>query len=189
MIGLSTKRAAIVIVIATAGTVLLTGCGPTQRAGAAGGAVPSGPAATAGAGADTGSAVRPVGGGSVPDPCALITENDATAAIGKPSGPGVPGGTADVPQCVYGDGVLIIVVDNAGKDGYDSNHSSLTLGPAGSWQDVSGVGDGAFEVNGGPTALVYFYKGTTQVEIILHGTLTAPIDAAIAVARAAAARA
>ncbi len=185
MTGLGIRRAAILVTIAAVGTAGLTGCGPTKPAGTTGAAAPGGPATTSG----TGSTAPPPGGGNVADPCALVTQDEATAAIGKPSGPGVPGGTADVRQCVYGNGVLVVDIDGTGKDGYDSNHSALTQGPAGSWQDVSGIGDGAFEVNGGPTALVYFYKGTTQVEIILQGSLSAPTDAAITVARAAAARA
>jgi hypothetical protein len=43
--------------------------------------------------------------------------------------------------------------------------------------------------HGGPVASVEFYKGSTLVAIILSGSGTsAPVDAALAVARAAAAR-
>ena len=65
----------------------------------------------------------------------------------------------------------------------------MTGGPAGSSREVSGVGDAAFEVSGGPSAIVRFAKGTTLVEIILQRKLSAPADAAITLATAAAGRA
>jgi hypothetical protein len=109
--------------------------------------------------------------------------------IGAAAGPGVPGGSSDVPQCTYGNGALIIDASSQGKAEYDSRHGGMTGGPAGSSREVSGVGDAAFEVSGGPTAIVMFAKGTTLVEIILQGKLSAPADAAITLATAAAGRA
>ncbi len=182
MITSNIRRAALVVVIAAASAGLLAGCGPAKPGVGGGAPAGNGPAAAAG----SGSRAAPAAGGRLPDPCGLITDDVATTAVGKPAGPGVQGGTADAPQCLYGNGALIIAVDNTGKAGYDSNHSSLTLGPPGTWQDVSGIGDGGgFEVSGGPTALVYFYKGSALIEIMLQGDLTAPADAAIVVAHAA----
>jgi hypothetical protein len=174
------RRIASAFLMTAAAGMLLTGCKTASTA------APSG----TGAGADPTTAAAVAGAGKAPDPCSLITEADATTAIGKDSGAGVPGGSADAPQCIYGDGALVVIVDQRGKAEYDSNHDAMAAGGS---QDVSGIGDGAFEVSGGPTALVYFYKGSTLVEIMLQGNLQdglkAPADAAIAVARAAAANA
>ncbi|HEY1485629.1 MAG TPA: hypothetical protein VGF84_05975 [Micromonosporaceae bacterium] len=170
------KRVATAVLIAAAAGTLLAGCKTATSAAPIGHPAKPGTAAAA-----------PAAAGKAPDVCSLITEADATTAIGKDAGPGVHGGTADAPQCSYGDGALIVVMDQRGKAEYDSNHDAMA---GGGGQDISGIGDGAFEVSGGPTALVYFYKGSTLVEIMLQGNLQdglkAPADAAIAVARAAA---
>jgi hypothetical protein len=170
------QRVTVAVLGTTVAALLLAGCGPVALAG---GARSPNAAGTGGAPA----------GGAIPDPCSLVTEEEATTAIGQPAGPGVAGGgSAEAPQCMYGNGALIVIATNTGKAEYDSNHDAMAHGPAGSAQDVAGLGDGAFEVSGGPTALVYFYKGQTLVEIMLQGHLTAPADAAITVARAAATR-
>ena len=39
-------------------------------------------------------------------------------------GPGVPGGSSDVPQCTYGNGALIIDASTQGKAEYDSQHAA-----------------------------------------------------------------
>jgi hypothetical protein len=174
------QRVTIAVLSATVAAVLLAGCGPVGLAG--GPAKHPNPASNPGTG-DPGSPA----GGAIPDPCGLVTEDEATRAVGQPAGPGVPGGgSAQAPQCMYGNGALIVIATNTGKAEYDSNHNAMA--PAGTSQDVSGIGDGAFEVSGGPTALVYFYKGATLVEIMLQGQFTAPADTAITVARAAATR-
>jgi hypothetical protein len=174
------QRMTIAVLGATVAALLLAGCGPVGLAG--------GPAhkPDAAGNAGTGGAGSPASA-AIPDPCGLVTEDEATTAVGRPAGPGVPGGgSAQAPQCMYGNGALIVIATNTGKAEYDSNHQAMA--PAGTSQDVSGVGDGAFEVSGGPTALVYFYKGPTLVEIMLQGQFTAPAEAAITVARAAATR-
>lgn len=185
MTRLSARRVTAVVLIAATGSMLLAGCRGTASAGTAGGPLPAGrpTAATT----DTTPAAAATGGGNPPDACGLISEADASTAIGAPSGPGVANGSPDAPQCLYGNGVLIIDVVTAARADYDALHSTMTVGPAGSWQDVSGLGDAAFEVSGGPSALVYFYQGTLLIEIILGGRLAPPVDAAITVARAASA--
>jgi hypothetical protein len=97
-----------------------------------------------------------------------------------------PGGTS---QCVYGDGGLVITVTDAGKTLYNTQRQAITAAPAGTWSDISGLGDRAFEAHGGSESSVSFYKGATAVTITLAGsTLQAPTAAAIAVAKVAASR-
>ena len=175
MIELKVSRLAIAGLIAATAGVLLAGCGPVPSAGpAVAGRHPGGAAAA---------------GATAPNPCSLVTEAEATTAIGAAAGPGVPGGSSDVPRCTYGNGALIIDASSQGRAEYDSQHAAMTSGPAGSSREVSGVGDAAFEVSGGPTAIVMFAKGSTLVEIILQGSLSAPADAGITLASAAAGRA
>jgi hypothetical protein len=84
---------------------------------------------------------------------------------------------------------LIITVTDQGRTLYDTERQAITAAPAGTWSDISGLGDRAFEAHGGPESSVSFYQGSTAVTIILTGsTLQAPTAAAIAVGKVAASR-
>lgn len=130
-----------------------------------------------------------------PHACTVITEQEATTALGADKGaglesaPGVPG----VGNCVYGAtmgaGVRLAVdASGVGKAIYDGERSSY---PAGSRADVPGVGDAAFEITTSTSQVTaYFYKGGTFVSITLDtGATTGPLkDKVVALAAAAAGR-
>ena len=119
----------------------------------------------------------------------VVTEQDASTALGAPAGPGesavVPGGS----RCIYGKGALIASTDAQGKTAYDKGRAAIRSAPAGIWALVSGLGDGAFVTHGGLIASIEFYQGATMVSIILSGSAPPPpTTAVLTIARAAAAR-
>ena len=166
--------------LTAAGYLLLAGCGSSGSADNATGSATNSATTTAGpAAASTGAT----------DACTLVTEQDASTALGTTSGLGKEAGSSHSSQCVYGDGALIITTDDQGKTSFDTQRSAITAAPKGSWKDISGVGDRAFEAHAGPEVTVTFYKGTIMVSIILSGSSPhAPTSAAIAVAKSAASR-
>jgi hypothetical protein len=120
--------------------------------------------------------------------CTLVDELDAATALGTTAGPGTEKTTTHSSQCVYAAGAIIVTIDDQGKGSFDTQHDAVRVSPAGTWSDVDGVGDGAFEVHAGPETTVTFYKGTTMVSILLSGSAgQSSTDAAIALAKAAAA--
>jgi hypothetical protein len=167
------------VLSAAACCLLLAGCGPAKSKA-------SGVAATPAAGTDAPAQTAP----AAPDPtsdlmaCGLITEQDATTALGNPSGPGTSGGSPAFSECVFDKGALIISMKTQAKALYDTSRAHL---PAGRFTDVAGVGDGAFETGGGKSLITLeFYKGTTLVSILFAPGAGAPKDAVIAVAKIAA---
>lgn len=182
MIGFSTRRAA----LGAVGCLLLAGCGAAQPSTAdAGGAHPAAPAAvpssTANAAA-TSKPAAPAGGGGL-TACGLITEQDATTAIGSTVGPGTAGGTAALSECIYGDGALIVSMRTDSLAFYETSQTAARARGA---TKVPGVGDGAFEAGAGQVTTLLFLKGTTIVSIILSAP--GAKDAAVAVAKIAAAK-
>ncbi len=168
-------------VLAAACCFLLTGCGPAKQAASGGATTPAAGTTTA---AGVKAAAAPDGGGDLMA-CGLITEQDATTAIGSPAGPGTSGGTPALSECVFDDGALIISMKTQAKALYDTSRAKL---PAGRFTDVPGVGDGAFETGGGKAPLVTleFYKGTTLVSILFTPDDGSPADAVITIAKIAA---
>jgi hypothetical protein len=169
--------------LAAAGCLLIAGCGSTASAGnvtgsatdAATGTVTATPGPTAGSPAAVTSA------------CRLVTEQDARIALGATLVPAEETTSSHSSQCVYGDGALIVTTDDQGKASFDTQRSAMSSAPKGSWSDVTGVGDGAFEAHAGPETTVTFYKGTIMVSIILSGSgPRARTSAAITVAKSAA---
>ncbi len=166
--------------LAAACCLALTGCGS---------AGPKAPGATttpaAGANAHAQTTTTTPGGGTATMACGLITEQEATAALGSPSGPGTSGGGPALSQCNFDEGALIISMKTQGKTLYDQSRASL---PAGRFTDLPGVGDGWFETGGGTSSLVTveFYKGTTLVSILFTPGDGSPKDAVVTVAKIAA---
>jgi len=120
--------------------------------------------------------------------CALVTEPDASTALGTASGPGAAttlgrGGS----QCAYviSDGALTVTVTPGQiRSSLDQLHPGT-----GTWSDVSGVGTAAFEFHDGTSSSLFFLKDTTLVSILItRGSAPAPTAAAIAVAKSAAGR-
>jgi hypothetical protein len=163
--------------------LLLTGCGPAEQKASGAEATP----ASAGTHDSAQTATAAPDGGTDTMACGLITEQDATAAIGSPAGPGTSGGSPAFSQCNFDEGALIISMKTQAKALYDTARASLQ---AGRFTDVPGVGDGAFETGGGASPLVTleFYKGTTLVSILLAPDNGSGKDAIIAVAKIAASR-
>jgi hypothetical protein len=182
--------------VAAAAAIVLavTGC---QASGSAGSSQPPAPAASAPSSQGTaaaGSPTTPAASGGNDHPCLVVTEQEATTALGADPGPGqeTPPGAGGLGTCVYGAGssVVRLSVDTSGvgKAIYDSDRSSY---PSASTTDVPGVGDGAFEIATiGSQVTVYFYKGGTFVSITLGTAATTgpPKDQVIALATAAAGR-
>jgi hypothetical protein len=161
-------------VLAAVGCILLTGCGATTKA-ASRQPASAGPAGVA-------AAPTAAVGGSV-TACDLVTQDDASTAIGTGVGPGKAGGNATLSECIYDDGSLIVAMETNSKTRYDTSHTAAVAhGSAG----ISGVGDSAFARGTDQGCTLMFLKGTTLVNIIFTGT-----DAqarTIAVAKVAAAK-
>ena len=141
-----------------------------------------------------GSATTPAVSGGNQHPCSVVTEQEASTALGADPGAGqeTPPGAAGLGTCVYGAGssVVRLSVDasGVGKAIYDGDRSSY---PSASATDVPGVGDGAFEITTSASQVtVYFYKGGTFVSITLGAAATTapPKDQVIALATTAASR-
>jgi len=190
MIGTGASRA----LLAAVGCLLLASCGAAQSSTAPAGA---NPAATSSAptGAATSSAssaaaipaatsVAVQAGGSGMTACGLVTEQDASAALGRAAGPGTAGGTAALSECIYDNGSLIVSMKTDSKALYDTSHAQAHAKGA---ADVPSVGDSAFQYSAG-TAFsgVEFLRGTTLVTVLAGGTGAG--DAALAAAKIAAAK-
>ena len=190
MIGTGASRA----LLAAVGCLLLASCGAAQSSTAPAGA---NPAATSSAptGAATSSAssaaaipaatsVAVQAGGSGMTACGLVTEQDASAALGRAAGPGTAGGTAALSECIYDNGSLIVSMKTDSKALYDTSYAQAHAKGA---ADVPSVGDSAFQYSAG-TAFsgVEFLRGTTLVTVLAGGTGAG--DAALAAAKIAAAK-
>ena len=190
MIGTSTSRA----LLAAVGCLLLASCGAAQSSTAPAGA---NPAATSSAptGAATSSAssaaaipaatsVAVQAGGSGMTACGLVTEQDASAALGRAAGPGTAGGTAALSECIYDNGSLIVSMKTDSKALYDTSHAQAHAKGA---ADVPSVGDSAFQYSAG-TAFsgVEFLRGTTLVTVLAGGAGAG--NAALAAAKIAASK-
>jgi hypothetical protein len=122
-------------------------------------------------------------GGSGITACGLITEQDASAALGRAVGQGTPGGTAALSECIYAQGSLIVSMKTDSKALYDTSHASAKAKGA---SDVPGIGDSAFKAGTYQSCTLLFVKGTTLVSILFGGT--GAQDAAVAVAKVAASK-
>jgi hypothetical protein len=188
---------ALPLTAASAIILAVSGCQAGSASSAAGTGQPPAPAASAPASQATtaaGSTTTPAASGGNGHPCSVVTEQEASTALGADPGPGQesPPGAAGLGTCVYGAGssVVRLSVDasGVGKAIYDGDRSSY---PSASATDVPGVGDGAFEITTSASQVtVYFYKGGTFVSITLGTAATTgpPKDQVIALAAAAAGR-
>jgi hypothetical protein len=186
MIGTGTSRALLVAV----GCLLLASCGAAKSSTAPAGANPAATssaataAATSSVAAPATTAAAVKAGGSGMTSCDLITEQDASAALGRAAGPGTAGGTAALSECIYDNGSLIVSMKTDSKALYDNAHTQAHTKGA---PDVPGVGDSAFQYSTG-TAFsgVQFLKGTTLVTVLAGGS--GAVDAALAAAKIAASK-
>lgn len=122
--------------------------------------------------------------------CALITEQDATTALGSDPGAGTADVSGTSSSCSFGQYPNLLTVNLVavhGKadfdhlTGRDTSHTLVAL---------SGVGDAAFALAKGEVANVWFTRGDAMVTIALVESAagTNPQDVAMTVAQAADAR-
>jgi hypothetical protein len=187
MIGTGTSRA----LLAAVGCLLLASCGAAKTSAAPPAATSSvavpaaaNPAATSPAATPAATAVAVKPGGSGMTSCDLVTEQDASAALGRAAGPGTAGGTAALSECIYDSGSLIVSMKTDSKALYDTSHAQAHAKGA---ADVPSVGDSAFQYGTG-TAFsgVEFLKGTTLVTVLAGGAGAG--NAALAAAKIAASK-
>ena len=174
------KSVTTIVAIGAVGSLLLAGCGPAKSTAA--GTSTTHPAAI-GTAPPTAAAADNGGGGGAATACELITEGEASTAIGSAAGPGTAGGTAALSECIYDDGGLIIGMKTDAKALYDKSHADAHAKGA---SDVPDLGDSAFEAGTSGYCTLMFLKGTTLVSILFGGA-----DAqktAVAVAKIAAAK-
>jgi hypothetical protein len=193
MIGTGTSRALLIAV----GCLLLASCGAAKSSTAPAGANPTAaspvaslvatsPAATSAASsaaatpAATAAAVNAGGGITA---CGLITEQDASAALGSAAGRGTAGGTAALSECIYADGALLVSMKTDSKALYDH---SLAGARAKGLPNLPGIGDSAFKSGTDKFCALLFIKGTTLVSVLLNATNAQ--DRAVAVAKIAASK-
>jgi hypothetical protein len=115
--------------------------------------------------------------------CGLVTEQDASAALGRAAGHGTAGGTAVLSECIYDGGALIVSMKTDAKALYAKSRAEAQ---AKGVPDVPGIGDSAFKAGTDKFCTLLFIKGTTLVSVLLGGT--GAQDAAVAVAKSAASK-
>jgi trimeric autotransporter adhesin len=190
MIGSGTSRALLVAV----GCLLLASCGAAKSSSAPAGANPaaissvatpaSSSTATSSVATSAATAAAVAAGASGMTACGLVTEQDASAALGRAAGQGTAGGTAALSECIYDQGSLIVSMKTDSKALYDNAHAQAHAKGA---SEVPGIGDSAFQYSTG-TAFsgVQFLKGTTLVTVLAGGAGAG--DAALAAAKIAASK-
>jgi hypothetical protein len=194
MIGIGTSRALLTVV----GCVLLASCGGAKSSAAPAGANPAASSSVSSVATPAASSVSPsvssaatptataaavAGGGSGMTACGLITEQDASTALGAAAGRGTAGGTAALSECIYAGGALLVSMRTDSKALYDK---SLAGAQAKGLPNLPGIGDSAFKSGTDKFCALLFIKGTTLVSVLLNGTDAQ--DAAVAVAKIAAAK-
>jgi hypothetical protein len=115
--------------------------------------------------------------------CGLITEQDASAALGSAAGRGTAGGTAALSECIYADGALLVSMKTDAKALYDHSFAGAR---AKDLPNLPGIGDSAFKSGTDKFCDLLFIKGTTLVSILLNATNAQ--DVAVAVAKVAASK-
>jgi hypothetical protein len=181
MIGTGTSRA----LLAAVGCLLLASCGAAQSSSAPAGAnstatsaaATSAAAATVSVAAPAATAAAVNSGGSGLTSCALITEQDASAALGRASGHGTAGGTAALSECIYDDGALIISMRTDSKTLYEK---SLASAQAKGVPEVHGIGDSAFKSGTDENCVLLMLKGTTIVSVLFNGASAQDVCVAVA---------
>lgn len=137
-------------------------------------------AATNAASAEARAPAASAAGGNA---CSLVTEADATTALGADPGPGTGDtGAHDSSQCHYGPYqsklVLVNITPTQGKLTYDNMRNNAGTAKTGSVVDVAGVGDKAFEVDSHGSAGIFFRKGDALVvvSVVFYLAASPPTD-------------
>lgn len=132
----SPPKSALALLILSA---MVTACGGASATSSS--ATQSRAGAPAQTGAVSGSTGATGSTGAI-NPCAVITEQDATTLLGSDPGTGEDTTSDMGPACAYGASLTLNVAPNAGKAQFDSDKASVQ--GSGKPQDLSGVGDAAF---------------------------------------------
>lgn len=190
--------------LAMTGCLLVAACGnsapaagvPTgvpavqTRAGTSTPATSVAPTYPASAGATP--AAAPTAGGNA---CSLVTEADATTALGTDPGPGTAyAGPLGSSQCHYGPDqrklVLVNITPTQGKLAYDNMRNNPNTRNATSVVNVAGVGDEAIEVDSHGSAGIFFRKGDALVvvSVVFYDAVSPPTDQVRALAKLVASR-
>jgi hypothetical protein len=175
----------------------LSGCNTGSAASHAGGTPTAttqqpAPDASGGATASDGSGTSSPAASGHLHACLLVSEQDATTALGADPGTGHEetqesafGGNSNCNYQIESGGVQVRASSIAGKALCDGNRQPNSV-------DVPGVGDRAFETpaTSAQEATVYFLKGDTCVSITIEtrASMGSPKDRVIALATTAAGR-
>jgi hypothetical protein len=103
-------------------------------------------------------------GGSGLTACELITQQDASTAIGKSVGQGTPGGSAALSECIYDDGGLIVGMKENSKTFYDKQLSTVQGKGV---PELHGIGDSAFKAGTDQNCTLLMIKGTTILSVLV----------------------
>jgi hypothetical protein len=161
-------------IVALTLAVALAGCGsgkePTTPAGNGGG----------------NSSSAGTGGGStdLPDPCDLVTKDEAATAMGKPVQDGVSANGKDGKSCVFSapvGSVTLLVFSDAD---FDTIYATNKTVYGAKFSDVSGAGDKAFSTPAG----VYVRKGRVVMRVQIIGLVDDAVTKTVTLAKAAAGR-
>jgi hypothetical protein len=121
--------------------------------------------------------------------CALVSEADATTALGTDPGPGTSTeGQHGASSCSFGQYPSLLIVNLIPTDGKASYDNLLGDPKTGPTTQVSGVGDAAFFVSKPGTAGFDFRRGDAFVAIVLVTGGASPVDQATVLASELASR-
>jgi len=129
----------------------------------------------------------PPGAAKATETCSLITQQEATAALGKDPGPGTAAGKADTGfACSYGiptggylqAGYNPSITRALFDDGKQKAKDAYVNVPNGSFVDIAGLGDTAFVASAPNGGACEFLKGTVlgHVTLVSQTALPAPAD-------------
>jgi hypothetical protein len=168
-----------VAAVAAVSTLLmvLAACGSSSHPSSSATA-PSGSSSGSGASSTTVSGAS--ASNAKADPCSLLTQAEATAALGEAVDPGKKS-DAPVPGCIWGatngahvaDAVQVQIQDVAVFDGTVKSESDPQVSSTFSFETVSGLGDQAFfqipKATGGAVAILLgFKKGGVAVYVSVN---------------------
>lgn len=152
-------RVAAIVLLGLTAALLLDGCssGQTNPTNTAAASATGAPSAGDSPSANTGAATA----------CSLITQQEASAALGSDPGPGIAGVLGVATTCTFGTPPSVLTVDlvpTGGKAAYEQTHGGAK---AHQLVTISGVGDAALGMFEGPIGAIYFYKGDALVSVLL----------------------
>ena len=108
--------------------------------------------------------------------CSLVTEQDATVALGSDPGAGQSVTSHGASQCQYGSFqtslVLVNITPSEGAAAYDRMRNNPKLASAGSAMDIPGLGDRAFGITGHGTGSIWINKGDSLVLVMVAKPLS-----------------